>query len=166
MGMKLDHENVKQLVDLLQFVADVKVTPQCVNSIVRFESLIPFFFLNSCFFLKVSALTINGCENITPHQAISIIWSLTDLQHFSKFYEKLYNNCLHIIKVQIMEINFNSIETTITKIAEKIYLGQNNFYDEEFFEKCVDYTITRNAGFHNSIYILKKFNKIVSILKI
>jgi hypothetical protein len=143
LGLKLDHENVKQLVDLLQFTSEIKVNPQCVNSIV-------------------SALSIN-VGNISPNQAISIIWSLSDFELINKFYERLLRDCLDIVKRNIMDIQFNPLETTLSKLTEKIYSGQNWFYDEQFFDKCVEYTIEKKEGFHRSIYILKKFNRIVSI---
>lgn len=145
---KMDHENVPQLVDLLQYIAKNKVPEQCIMNVI-------------------SALTMHG-DSIPPDAAKRIIWALCDLRTFSQQHEKLLANVMDIFTRNINQYNFENIDLIITKLIDKHVSFKNNqspFYNEILLNKSAEYVVESNQGFNNAVYILKKFNKIVSICK-
>lgn len=138
--LKMDHENVPQLTELLQFVAKNRVSDKIAMNII-------------------SALTMHG-ENLSPDEARSIIWSLSDTKRFHPGHEKLLRNSLMVFKNNLTYFSFDHLESTLGKLIDKFMQKNAAFYDEEFYAKCVDYVIERDVGFVNGVYVLKKLNKI------
>ena len=107
----------------------------------------------------VTALTIHG-ESLTVDEAKSVVWSFSSMKTFDQSFEKLLFNVMKVLNDKYMEMSFESIEMTITKIIDSMMMGNMIFYDEKFLDNCVQHMINSNIGFVRSIYILKKFNRI------
>lgn len=168
LATKLDHDNPAQLCDLLQFATRNTLSEQACTSIVV-------------------ALTLHGTE-LSLDQARSIVWSLCDLkQPFGETQERLLHNCLEVLCDSLLRLPFNIVETTLTKMTGKYSATAPNrneslmtlfvarvfdapakysqqrvaaFYDEEFYARCAQYTITKDVGFLNALYVQRKFNRI------
>lgn len=141
--VKMDHENIPQLTELLQFVSKNRVSDKIAMNII-------------------SALTMHG-ENLSPDEARSIIWSMCDAKKFHPGHEKLLRNSLTVFKNQLTHYTFDHLESTLSKLIDKFMQKHSSFYDEEFFTKCVDYVIGRDVGFVKALYVVKKLNKIAFI---
>ena len=137
---KLDHNNTQQLTEMLQFATTVRLSDKNTMAIV-------------------TALTIHG-QSLTVDEAKSILWSFTNMRSLDQSYEKLFYNVMKVLNDNYMEMSFESIEITISKIIDSILIGNMIFYDEKFLNNCVQHMINTDIGFVRSIYILKKFNRI------
>ncbi|CAO1408714.1 unnamed protein product [Diamesa tonsa] len=140
LSTKLDHNNTQQLTEMLQFATTVKVSDKNIMAIV-------------------TALTIHG-ESLTVDEAKSVVWSFSQMKTFDHSYDKLLFNVMKVLNDNYMKMSFESIEITISKMIDSIVMGNMMFYDEKFFNNCVQHMIETNIGFVRSIYILKKFNRI------
>lgn len=138
--VKMDHENIPQLTELLQFVSKNRVSDKIAMNII-------------------SALTMHG-ENLSPDEARSIIWSMCDAKKFHPSHEKLLRNSLTVFKNQLTHYTFDHLESTLSKLIDKFMQKHSAFYDEDFYTKCVDYVIGRDVGFVKALYVIKKLNKI------
>lgn len=142
LSKKLDHENVRELTELLHFVVKNKTSDQNVQNII-------------------TALTLHG-ESLNVDEARSCLWSICSLSKLEPTFVKLLQNCLVVYKQNIMDQTFDQMETTISKLNEKYLDGFEEFYDEQLCNLCVDYLIEKEIGFVQSCYLLKRFNRMVT----
>ncbi|CRK98747.1 CLUMA_CG012075, isoform A [Clunio marinus] len=142
MGLQMDHNNVTELADILYYIStsSVKISRKSMTNII-------------------TALTLHG-SNIEMNDARSIIWSISALRRFHPGVEKLFENCIHILNEKLFEMSFEEMETTLSKLVERVHRGHFEFYHELFFNNCVQYVIQNDLGYMKASYILKKFNKI------
>lgn len=141
--LQLDHENVKELVDCLGFVARNKVAEKSTTTIV-------------------TALTMHG-DQLSPTEAAAAISALCDLP-YSRMYERLVKNCLAVLSRDLSELPFNRVDSILTKVVEKYTNGHAfAFYDENFYDKCAEYAVRCDNEPQKLLFVLKKFNKIVSL---
>jgi FAST kinase domain-containing protein 2 len=145
-NFKMDHENVHQLTELLMFISRYRVNEQCVTSVV-------------------TALTMHG-KKIPVDLAASIIWSLTDIKKFQPMFEKLLQNCCKVLinGMKNKTVDYGTMERTLTRMVDKYTLRYPSFYNEEFLNTACTFTVEKNVGFTKTVYVLKKLNRIVSIL--
>lgn len=138
--LQIDHENVKELSDCMGFVARNPVPEQCVNSLL-------------------TALTLHG-EDLSGAQASYVIRCLADIPYNQK-HEKLVLNCLNVLANKLDELDFTMIDSTLTKVSEKISGSTRVYFHENFFNKCAEYAVKNDPGsVQKAFYFLKKFNKI------
>lgn len=143
LSAQLDHNNTTELTELLHYMTSsrTKVSEKSMTNII-------------------TSLTLHG-DTLTLNEARSVIWSLASMNHrFDSSYEKLFNNCIDIFNTNIMDLSFDDMETTLTKIVGRLQFGDDIFYSEDFFIKCVDYIIEKDSGYLNASYILKKLSRV------
>lgn len=143
--IKMDRDNIFQLVDCLQYISKKKVSEKCVETIVGS-------------ILKCPA-------EIDAKLAVGIIWSITDMKA-DEFFEPLLNLALERLIPSMDTLSFSEIETTVGKLINKHTTKLNFYYNERLFDKCVKYLIDKDLGIDNATYMLRKFNKIVSFISI
>uniref|UniRef100_A0A4Y0BHG7 RAP domain-containing protein n=1 Tax=Anopheles funestus TaxID=62324 RepID=A0A4Y0BHG7_ANOFN len=139
-GYKLDHENVQQLVELLEFVSQHKVNDRTVMNIV-------------------SALTLHG-TSLSPEQAINALKALSSFYAFLPQYEKLLQNVFAVLERDLDEVPFKMIDFVLKKVMDKNLDYFPMFYYEPFLKRCAQYAVDHDIGLMNALYMLKKFNKI------
>ncbi|XP_049279451.1 uncharacterized protein LOC125761907 [Anopheles funestus] len=139
-GYKLDHENVQQLVELLEFVSQHKVNDRTVMNIV-------------------SALTLHG-TSLSPEQAINALKALSSFHAFLPQYEKLLQNVFAVLERDLDEVPFKMIDFVLKKVMDKNLDYFPMFYYEPFLKRCAQYAVDHDIGLMNALYMLKKFNKI------
>lgn len=140
--IKMDRDNIFQLVDCLQYISKKKVSEKCVETVV-----------NSI--LKCPA-------EIDAKLAVGIIWSITDMKA-DEFFEPLLNMALEHLIPSMNTLPFNEIETTLGKLVNKFTPKLTFYYNERYFDKCAMYVIDKDLGLESATFVLRKFNKIVSI---
>lgn len=140
LSTKIDHENIHELVDYLDFISKNKINDKCTMNVI-------------------SALTLHG-TNIAPEQAVNILVALADLNRYQREHFRLLQNSYSIILNNIDKLSFDVLEFALTKVVEKIGNKVYDFYNEDFINRCADMAIQQDVGFLKSIYILKKLNKI------
>ncbi|XP_052902323.1 FAST kinase domain-containing protein 2, mitochondrial-like [Anopheles moucheti] len=139
-GYKLDHENVPQLVDLLEFVSQHKVNDRSVMNVV-------------------SALTLQG-TNLSPEQAINALKALSSFHVFPPQYEKLLQNVFTVLERDLDHVPFKMLDYVLKKVLDKNFDYFPMFYCEPFLKRCAQYAIDHDVGLLNALYVLKKLNKI------
>uniref|UniRef100_A0A182RLE8 RAP domain-containing protein n=1 Tax=Anopheles funestus TaxID=62324 RepID=A0A182RLE8_ANOFN len=139
-GYKLDHENVQQLVELLEFVSQHKVNDRTVMNIV-------------------SALTLHG-TSLSPEQAINALKALSSFHAFLPQYEKLLQNVFAVLERDLDEVPFKMIDFVLKKVMDKNLDYFPMFYYEPFLKRCAQYAVDHDIGLMNALYMLKKLNKI------
>ncbi|XP_058058147.1 uncharacterized protein LOC131209165 [Anopheles bellator] len=139
-GYKLDHENVDQLVALLEFVALNKVNDRTIMNIV-------------------SALTLHG-TNLSPEHAIHSLKALATFPNFLPQYTKLLQNVFTVLAEDLDVVPFKTLDYALKKVFDKSFDQFPMFYHEPFLKRCGQYAIENNVGLLNALYVLKKFNKI------
>ena len=142
LGLKMDHNNVVELVELFHHISksSVQISTKSMNSLVV-------------------ALSLHG-DNIAVKEATSLIWSLTSFRNFDPVYEKIFYNCIDILNAKINEMHQDAVESTLTKMISSYMRGNHIFYHEKFYNNCVRYFIDKDAGYLNVSYVLRKLNKI------
>ncbi|ETN59204.1 hypothetical protein AND_009201 [Anopheles darlingi] len=139
-GYKLDHENVEQLVSLLEFVSLHRVNDRTVMNIV-------------------SALTLHGTK-LSPEQAIVTLKALATFPTFLPQYEKLLQNVFTVLGRDLGRLSFKMIDYVLKKVMDKNLDQLPMFYHEQFLTQCAQYVIDNDVGLLKALYILKKLNKI------
>lgn len=146
LSIKLDHNNTKELCELFHFISTTpaRISEKNVTNII-------------------SALTIHG-DTLKVSEATSVVWSLTTMSKFHPSYEKLFNNCMHILNTKMSEVqSFNLMETTLSKMISKYQIGESIFYNEQYFNNCAKYVVENDCGFLNGMFVLNKLNKIAFV---
>ncbi|XP_053697853.1 uncharacterized protein LOC128744700 [Sabethes cyaneus] len=137
---KMDHDNVQQLVDLLGFVAQHKVSNRSVVNIV-------------------SALTLHG-TNLNSQHAAEILIALSDFGYFEPIHNKLLDNVFKALQKDLYQLSFKTIDFMLMKIGEKNVEKFPAFYNEAFIKKCSQFMVDKDVGILNALYFQKKLNKI------
>lgn len=144
LSSKMDHENTGQLTDLLMFVTRYRVADQCVMNII-------------------SGLTMHG-DRLTTDEARNIIRSLCELRASKQInFDKLLENCVNVLCTnRDPALKFEQLENTLSHMTDKCLQKCDQFYSERFWMLCADLVVDRDETFLNSIYVQRKFGKIVS----
>lgn len=101
----------------------------------------------------------------------SVVWSICDMPVSSELCEPLLKKALKALTVHLDELNYNDVDTTLSKLVRNYASEKYAFYyDELFFDSCTNYLIAnarRRSGefddFKTLLYVLRKFIRIVSI---
>ncbi|XP_001651269.2 FAST kinase domain-containing protein 2, mitochondrial [Aedes aegypti] len=137
---KMDHENVQQLVDLIGFVSQHRVSDRCVMNVV-------------------SALTLHG-TSLTGHQAADVLKALVEFNALEPFHVKLLNNMFETLIEKIDEVNFKTIDFIMKKIVEKNLDKFPMFFNDAYFKRCAQFVVDHDMGIMNALYFQKKLNKV------
>lgn len=138
--VQIDHEDVKELSECMVFVARNHVPEQTVNSLI-------------------TALTLHG-EDLTAAQASTIVRGLSDM-HYTPKQDKLITNCLDILTRKLDDLEFNTIDSTLTKVTEKVSGTSRVYFHESFLNKCAECAVQNDPeSVQKAFYFLKKFNRI------
>lgn len=142
LSLKIDHNKTTELTEMLNFVSSspMKISKKSMTSII-------------------TALTLHG-KNLSLQEARSVIWSFTSMRIFDPSYEKLFNNCMKILNTNYLDLTFEELESTVTKMMDKFLAGGSLFYNEQLLNNCAKYVIKKDVGDLGASYILKKFNRI------
>ncbi|XP_065079735.1 uncharacterized protein LOC135702625 [Ochlerotatus camptorhynchus] len=137
---KMDHENVQQLVDLIGFVAQHRVSDRCIMNVV-------------------SALTMHG-TSMSGSQAADVLKALTDFNTLEQPHLKLLENVYQTLIEKIDDTNFKTIDFVMKKIVEKNLDKYPMFYNDAYFKRCAQFVVDYDMGIMNALYFQKKLNKI------
>ncbi|XP_058823220.1 uncharacterized protein LOC131684395 [Topomyia yanbarensis] len=137
---KMDHENVQQLVDLMGFIAQHKVSNRCITNVI-------------------SALTIHGTK-LSSQQASDILIAMTKLENIEAIHAKLLDNVFEVLTRGINEISFKTIDFIVKKLVEKNLDKNPMFYNEAFLKRCSQFIVENDLGLMNALFFQKKLNKI------
>lgn len=140
---RMDRNNLSHLLECFHYATKKNLSADCIEMIVKSIQRSP--------------------NELDARMAISIIWSITDVKA-DEFFEPLLNTALNTVILNIDSLTYNEIETTISKLINKYTSKLSFYYNETFFDVATNYLIERDLGFDAGIYLLWKFNKIVSNL--
>lgn len=140
--MKMDYDNLSQLADCLFFASRNNLREDSVERIVN---------------------ALMAHREFDAKTAKSVVWSVCDMDS-NEMFRPLIKRAIDSLIVHLDELSFNDMETTLTKLIGRYSRKSTYFYDETFFDMCANYVIDKDLGFKQSIYILRKFGRIVSSL--
>lgn len=137
---KMDHENVQQLVDLIGFASQHRISDRCIMNIV-------------------SALTLHG-TSMTGSQAADVLKALTNFSALEPAHLKLLDNVFRTLIAKMDDINFKTLDFMMKKIVEKNLDKYPMFYNDAYLKRCAQFVVDHDMGIMNALYLQKKLNKI------
>lgn len=138
---KMSRDNIEHLGEYLQYVSKRSVSEQCIEMIV--------------------ASAIKCQDEMNGETAKSILWSICEMQP-DMFFEPLINKALRAFIMNIEQIKFTEIETTVMKLCYRYNTKFPFYYNECFMDVCGNFVVDKDMGFEQGIYMIRKFLKIVS----
>lgn len=139
---KMDKGNMAHIAEYLYFAAKYRLSNKCVETIVA------------------SAIRCNN--DMDSKTAISIIWSICDLPH-DHYLQPLLDRCIDVLNLNIDDLHYNDMETTLTKLLNKYSVDYPFYYNQVFFDLCCNYVIDKKLGVEVALYISRKLLKMVRI---
>ena len=137
--VKMDYPNPAHLAEYLYFASRNNLTEDSVERIV-------------------SALLEHPEFDVKT--ARSIVWSVCEMQGHEMF-RPLMKKAIDSLVVHLDDLSFNDMETTLTKLISRFTRKHSYFYNQTFYESCANHVIDKDLGFKQSIYILRKFGRLV-----
>lgn len=137
---KMDKSNIAQIAEYLHYAERENLSNKCIETIV--------------------AAAMLHKHDFDTKSAVSIVWSICDLPA-DVYYEPLLTRAVKQLTSKIDDLNYNDMETTLTKLLNKYNLKYPFYYNEEFFNSCCNYVIDKNLGVEVALYISRKFLKLV-----
>lgn len=141
---KLDRSNVVQVAESLYYISKKPVSDKSVE------------------FICETMLKCYTRELVPPKVAKSVIWSICDMDE-DEFFKPLLEKSVETMLIGIDTLDFNEIETTISKMTSKSLSKHRFYYDDRLMDMVAKMLITCDKGFDTAINVLRKFLKIVSI---
>lgn len=141
--IKVDRDNLTQLVECFQYISKKDVSARCVEDNVK--SL------------------LNYKEEIDVKSAMSIIWSICELKA-DEFFEPLLTKVINSLILNIDSLSYSEIETTLSKLLRKYTPVLKFYYNETLCDVAANYLIDNNLGFDAAVYLQKRFTNIVSVI--
>lgn len=140
---KLNKQNLQIMTDCLFFASKSQVSISTIEMLIT--SLLEYE------------------EQIDVKNAKSIVWSLCDIRTFplSNNFTVLLSKVLNELIIYIDQMNYEEVESTLTKLIGRYSRRSTEFYDEVFYDSCANYVIEHNLGFKKAIYILRKLARVV-----
>lgn len=139
--IKVDKDNLAQLVECFQYISKKDVSERCVETVVKY--------------------LMNYPEDIDAKSAVSIIWSICDMKS-DEFFEPIAMKAINAIILNIDYLSYSEIETTLGKLLNKYTPTMNFYYNETLCDVIANYVIDNNLGFDAAAYLQKKLTKVVS----
>lgn len=139
--IKMDRENITQMAEYLHYTTKSSVSDKCVETIV--------------------ANAMRCSQEMDSKTAISIVWSICDLKP-DFYFEALLNKAISVLNLNIDRLQYNDMETTLTKLVNKYSKKYSFYFNESFFDLCANYVIEKQTGAEVALYISRKLFKIVS----
>lgn len=142
LSLKLDKSNLSQLTECLYYASRHKLSDQSVELLIKTLCDYP--------------------DEFDARSAKSIIWSITDMNADEMFKLPL-EKALNDLIVHMDEISFIDLDKTAGKLIVKYSSKHTFYYNETFFDSCVNNIIDHNLGFEEAMILLRKFIRIVSV---
>lgn len=140
--MQIDRTNIVQLTEYFQYISKNKMSEETIETIVKALEKCP--------------------TEMDGKLGVSIVWSITDMPT-NEFFQPLLEKAMNAIAADVDRLNYNDIETTISKLINRISHKNSVYFNETFFDVACNYIIDNDSGFDMALYLQRKLNKIVSI---
>lgn len=143
---KCDFDNVPQMCDLLLFATKRKHMENSTDKLVE-------------------ALTEKRDE-LSVKDAKDIVFALCNTRNYNNNYKLLLCHALDTLTDSLVKMDFHEIDSILGRLCTKHLEtnGDPSYYHEEFCNGCIKAVIEKKYSFEQSIWILKKTVKFVSIL--
>lgn len=140
LNTKMDKNNIAHVADSLYYAVREGLGNKAIETIV--------------------AAAMLSTREFDVKTAVSFIWSICDLPA-DVYYEPIVTKSLNVLISKIDEMNYNDMETTLTKLINRYNAKTPFYYNEEFFNCCCNYVMDKNLGIEIALYISRKLLKIV-----
>lgn len=141
LSLKMARDDAVSLAEFLQYACKKRLSDSSVNIII--ESL-----------EKLS-------EDIDVRTAKSVVWSLSKLKTPLTSHEVLLTHCWNVLAQNIEECSHTEIEELLSWIVKKMARKHMYFYHEGFADACARYVVTKDCGFEEGTWVLRKLTRIV-----
>ncbi|KAJ8924042.1 hypothetical protein NQ315_006819 [Exocentrus adspersus] len=142
--IKMDREDASHLAEYLHFASKTRLGDATIDTIVK-----ALYNLNEQFDAKT---------------ARSIIWSICDMEPNDVF-EPLINKAVNDLIVNIDNVPYSDLETTLGKMVRMYSKRYPFYYNEVFADTCANYIIDHDLGFENATHLLRKLGRVTHINK-
>ncbi|KAJ4447952.1 hypothetical protein ANN_09962, partial [Periplaneta americana] len=140
LSLKIDRENVTSLATLLQYACEKPVSDNSINIIV-------------------SSLQ-NLASDIDVRTAANIVFAVSDFKKQSQSFQALLSHCWQVLAENMNECTYIEMEKLLDCMVKKHKWKEVQFYHEEYADACARYVITRDCGFEEGTYVLKKLTRL------
>lgn len=141
LSLKMARDDVTSLAELLQYACKKPISDSSINIIIECLE-------------KLS-------DNIDVKTAKSVVWSLCELRRPLPSYHVLLIYCWNVITENIEQCSYTEIDDLLGWMVKKVGQKQTHFYHEGFADSCVRYVVTKDCGFEEGTWILKKLTRLV-----
>lgn len=142
--VQMDYDNINHLADYLFYASRHRMNEASIE--------------------KITNALVKYPQQFDAKTAKSVIWSICDMDSYG-FLRPLLKKAINSLVVNLDELSYNDMETTLTKLISRYSYKTNYFYDEVFFDSCINYIIDNDLGYKHSIYTLRKLSRVVSIFQ-
>lgn len=105
---------------------------------------------------------ILNIDQINPKIVKNLLLCLYYKDYSTEKYIGLINRCLQMYTNHTeFIIDFFEIEAILSRMIHKYLKESKMFYNEEFINKVIEFTIEKQSSFESIAYVVKKLNKIV-----
>lgn len=110
----------------------------------------------------VMSRIINNIEQINPKNVKNLLLCLYSKNYSTEKYIDIINRCLSVYMHRIELVgNISDMEAILSKMMFKYLTDSEDFFNEQFVFKIIEYIIAKDIKFEDAAYVLKKLNKIV-----
>jgi FAST kinase domain-containing protein 2 len=141
LSLKIARDDATSLAELLQYACKKSLSDSSVNIIAECLEKLP--------------------NSIDVKIAKSVVWSLCELQRPLLSHQTLLICCWSILTQNIEECSYTEVDELLDRMVKKIAQKQTYFYHEAFADSCARYVVTKDCGFEEAAWILKKLTRIV-----
>lgn len=140
LSLKIARDDATSLAELLQYACKKSLSDSSVNIIAECLEKLP--------------------NSIDVKIAKSVVWSLCELQRPLLSHQTLLICCWSILTQNIEECSYTEVDELLDRMVKKIAQKQTYFYHEAFADSCARYVVTKDCGFEEAAWILKKLTRI------
>lgn len=141
--IKVDRDNLTQLVECFQYVSKKDVSERCIEAHVKY--------------------LLRYKEDMDAKSTMSIIWSICEMKA-DEFFEPLLTKAINSLILNIDSLSYSEIETTLSKLLKKYTPVLKFYYSETLCDVAANYIIDNDLGFDSAVYLQRRFITIVSYL--
>ncbi|XP_037034884.1 uncharacterized protein LOC119073484 [Bradysia coprophila] len=141
----IDHLNVTQLTELLNYISHHRLSEQCTVNILN-------------------ALILHH-QNLNGEQAKTIVWSLSSpiLSIPMAYRDALLESSIREFVKNINQFDFGTVLITLAKMINR-YLDDTieyeKFYNEGLYYECTDFVVTNDLGFEKATFLQRRLNRL------
>ncbi|KAJ9598021.1 hypothetical protein L9F63_026874 [Diploptera punctata] len=143
LSLKMNRYDAIHLADLLHYATEKKMSDTSLNLIINSLDKV--------------------IDDIDVKTARTIVRSLYGNKTSLSSYNMLLTNCWNVLAQNIDQYSYNGMEELLHWMEKKYCKKQTEFYHEDFVDNCASYIVSKDCGFENGNWILRKLTRMCHV---